>query len=88
MTMARATEAGRNGRRRAARWRRPGPWRPLAGALRAGAGVGALAGLALTVGSLARARPFAGVPGWAWLALAFACLLVREASAPPDDEAG
>ncbi|HKJ24040.1 MAG TPA: hypothetical protein VKB65_04405 [Myxococcota bacterium] len=54
--------------------------RRLARALRASAGLGMTAGLLLAAVALAAgARPWAGVPAWAWLALAFACLLVREA---------
>ncbi|MBW2315297.1 MAG: hypothetical protein JRH10_13990 [Deltaproteobacteria bacterium] len=56
----------------------------FAAAVRASAGLGVAAGLLLAVGSLALgAQPFRGVPGWAWLAVAFACLLVREAQGMP-----
>jgi len=58
--------------------------RRLARALRASAGLAAAAGLLLAAVALAAgARPLAGVPAWAWLALAFAALLVREAGPAP-----
>jgi hypothetical protein len=52
----------------------------IKGWVRASAGLGAVAGLLLAAAALAAgARPLGGVPAWAWLAVALACLLVREA---------
>jgi hypothetical protein len=56
----------------------------IAGLLRASAGLGfGLGWLLAAVAVAAGARPLGGVPAWGWIALAFACLLVREAWPEP-----
>jgi hypothetical protein len=46
---------------------------------RALAGAAMATSLLLAGGSLLGPRPAVGVPAWAWLSLAFVCLIVREA---------
>ena len=49
--------------------------------------LGMTVSLLLAVGSLVAARPARGIPVWAWLSLALACLLVHEAQGAVRNEA-